>query len=190
MNNSDKRPFRKSPSSQKENGRGGGGGQFVSFTTSKYNRGQSTSLSQSSQGSQPPWKSKRPFGKSFLNKEGNLSQHNFTSTKITFSGDCTNASVKTCASFGTKTFPKRGNRKLFTYRNTAVFSRKLENSDKRTKNIRMGIWVKNRLSGGTISRQSSHQAEIPMRESKLINQEVEAILRKGVVHLVHSKGNF
>ena len=53
VNNSDKRPFRKSPSSQKENGRGGGGGQFVSFTTSKYNRGQLTSSFQPSQGSQP-----------------------------------------------------------------------------------------------------------------------------------------
>ena len=49
-------------------GRGG----FVSFKMSKYSRGQSTS-SQPSQGSQTPWKSKRTFGKSFLNKEGNLS---------------------------------------------------------------------------------------------------------------------
>ena len=78
VKNSDKRPFRKNPSLQKQNG-----GRFVSFTTPKYSRGQSTSSSQQSQVSQPPWKSKRPFGKSFLNKEGNLFQHNFTSTKIT-----------------------------------------------------------------------------------------------------------
>ena len=63
--------------------------------------------------------------------------------------------VKTCASFGTKPFSERGNRKLSTCRKTAVFFRKLENSDKRPKNIRMGIWVKNRFSGGTISRKCS-----------------------------------
>ena len=150
MNNPDKKPFRKSPSLQKQNG-----GQFVSFTTSKFSRGQSTSSSQPSQGSQPPWKSKRPFGKSFLNKKGNLSQHNLTSTKNIFSVDCTNVSVKTRASFGTKPFSERGNRKLSTCRKTAVFFRKLENSDKRPKNIRMSIWFENRLSGGTISRKSS-----------------------------------
>ena len=63
---SDKRPFRKNSSLQKQNG-----GRFVSFTTSKFSRGQSTSSSSSSQpsqGFQPLWKSKRPFGKSFLNK--------------------------------------------------------------------------------------------------------------------------
>ena len=68
VNNSGKTLFRESPSLQKQNG----GGRFVSFTMSKYSRGQSTS-SQPSQGSQTPWKSKRTFGKSFLNKEGNLS---------------------------------------------------------------------------------------------------------------------
>ena len=68
VSNSDKRPFRKSASLQKQNR-----GRFVSFTTSKYSRGQSTSSSQSSQESQPPWKSKRSFSKRFLNKEGNLS---------------------------------------------------------------------------------------------------------------------
>ena len=125
VNNSDKMPFRKSPSLQKQNGR-----RFVSFTTSTYSRGQSTSSSQPFHGCQPPWKSKRPYGKSFLNKEGNLSQHNFTSTKITFFGDCTNASVKTWASFGTKPFPERGNKKLSTCRKTAIFSRKLEKSNK------------------------------------------------------------
>ena len=93
--------------------------------------------------------------KSFLNKKGNLSQHNLTSTKNTFSGDCTNASVKTCASFGNKPFSERGNRKLSTSWKTAAFFRKLENSGERLKNIRMGIWVKNRRSGGTISRKSS-----------------------------------
>ena len=151
VNNSDKRPFLKSPSLQKQNGE-----RFVSFTTSKFSRGLSTSSSQSSQGFQPPWKSKRPFGKSFLNKEGNLSQHNLISTKNTFSGDRTNASVKTCAAFGTKPFSERGNRKLSTCRKTAVFFRKLENSGKRLKNVRMGIWVKNRLSGGTISTPGSN----------------------------------
>ena len=99
VNNSDRRPFRKSPSIQNQSGV-----RFVSFATSKFGRRQSTSSSQSSQGSQPPWKSKRPFGRSFLNKEGNLSQHKLTSTKKTFSGDCTSASVKICASFGTKPF--------------------------------------------------------------------------------------
>ena len=69
VNNSDKRPFRKSSSLQKQNV-----GRFVSFTMSKFSRGQSTSSSSSSsssqpsQGSQPLWKSKRPFGTSFLNK--------------------------------------------------------------------------------------------------------------------------
>ena len=150
VNNSDKRPFRKSPSLQKQNE-----GRFVSFTTSKFSRSQSTSSSQPSQGSQPPWKSKKSFGKSFLNKKGNLSQHNLTSTKNTFSGDCTNASVNSCASFGTKPFSERGNRKLSTCRKTEVFFRKLENSDKRPKNIRIGIWVENILSGGTISRKNS-----------------------------------
>ena len=60
VNNSGKTLFRESPSLQKQNGGG------------EYSRGQSTS-SQPSQGSQTPWKSKRTFGKSFLNKEGNLS---------------------------------------------------------------------------------------------------------------------
>ena len=32
-----------------------------------------------------------------------------------------------------------------------------------------------------------HQAQMPMQESELINQMVEAMLRKGAVHLVHSK---
>ena len=32
-----------------------------------------------------------------------------------------------------------------------------------------------------------HQAQMSMQESELINQEVEAMLRKGPVHLVHSK---
>ena len=73
VNNSGKTLFRESPSLQKQNGGGGeGGGRFVSFTMSKYSSGQSTS-SQPTQGSQTPWKSKRTFGKSFLNKEGNLS---------------------------------------------------------------------------------------------------------------------
>ena len=58
VNNSGKTLFRESPSLQKQKG--------------EYSRGQSTS-SQPSQGSQTPWKSKRTFGKSFLNKEGNLS---------------------------------------------------------------------------------------------------------------------
>ena len=40
VSNSDKRPFRKSASLQKQNR-----GRFVSFTTSKYSRGQSTSSS-------------------------------------------------------------------------------------------------------------------------------------------------
>ena len=52
-------------------------------------------------------------------------------------------------------FHKRGNRKLSTCWKTAVFPKKLENSDKRHKNIRIGIWFINRLSGGTISRKSS-----------------------------------
>ena len=117
--------------------------QVVSFTMSKYSRGQpASSSSQPFQGPPPLWKSKRPFDNCFLSKEGNLFQHNFNSSK-TFFGDCTNASVKT--SFGTKTYPKRRNRKLSTCRKTAVFSRKLENSDKRSKNIRIGIWVKKRL---------------------------------------------
>ena len=57
VNNSDKRLFQKSPSLHKQNEE-----RFVSLTTSKYSRGQSTSSSEPSQGSQPPWKSKRPFG--------------------------------------------------------------------------------------------------------------------------------
>ena len=149
VNNSDKNPFRKGLITEAEWGR------LVSFTTSKFSRGQSTSSSQSSQEFQPPWKTKRRFVKSFLNKKGNLSQHNLTSTKNTFSGDCTNASVITCASFGTKPFSERGNRKISTCRKTAVSFRKLGNSDNRPKNIRIGIWVKNRLSAGTISRESS-----------------------------------
>ena len=76
-------------------------------------------------------------------QQGNISQHNLTSTKDTFSGDCTDASVKTCASFDTKPFSERENRKLYTCLKTAL---KLENSDKRPKN---------RLSGRTISRKSS-----------------------------------
>ena len=113
---------------------GGGGERFVSFTTSKFSRVQSESSSQSFQGSRLPLKSKRPFGKSFLNKEESLPQHNLTSTKNTFSEDCTYASVKTCASFGAKpifgTLPFAGRMQYF-----------LENSDKQPKNIRMGIWV-------------------------------------------------
>ena len=77
-----------------------------------YHSQRRSSSSQPFQGSQPPWKSKRPFGKSFLKKEGNLSQHNLTSTKNTLSGYRTDASVKVCASFGTKSFSERGNRRL------------------------------------------------------------------------------
>ena len=69
VNNTEKKPLRKSLLLKKKNG-----GRFVSFSTSTFSRGQSASSSQSSQRFQPPWKSKRPFGKSFLNKEGNLSQ--------------------------------------------------------------------------------------------------------------------
>ena len=50
VNGSDRRPFRKSPSLQKQN--------WGRLTTPKFSRGQSTSSSQPSQGSQPPWKSK------------------------------------------------------------------------------------------------------------------------------------
>ena len=144
VNNSDKKPFRKSHSLQKQNGGAGGGGAFFLLKTSKFSRGQSTSSSQSSQGSQPSWKSKSPFGKTFLDKEGNLFQHNLFSTENKFLGDSTNASVKICVSFGNKPFSERGNRKLSTCRKTTVFFRKLKNSDKRPRNIRMGIWVKNR----------------------------------------------
>ena len=143
LNISDKKPFRKSHSLQKQNGVGGGG-VFVLLTTLKFSRGQATSSSQSFQGSQPPWKSKSPFGKTFLDKEGNLFQHNLFSTENKFLGDSTNASVKICVSFGNKPFSERGNRKLSTCRKTTVFFRKLKNSDKRPRNIRMGIWVKNR----------------------------------------------
>ena len=120
----------------------------------KFSRGQSTSSSQSSQGSQPPWKSKSPVGKSFLNKERNLFQHSFTSTKNTFSGDCANPSVKRCASFGTKPFSKRENRNFSIFRKTVVFFRKFENTEKQLKNIRMGFWVENWLLGGTFTRKS------------------------------------
>ena len=81
-NNSDKGPFERAPHYRTR--MGGGGGRFVTFTTFKFSRGQSTSSSQPSQGSQPPWKSKRPFGKSFLNKKGSLSQHNLTLPKTHF----------------------------------------------------------------------------------------------------------
>ena len=142
-------PFKRSPQyrSRRE---GGGGRLFVSFTTSKFSRVQSTSSSQSSQGYQPTGKSNRPFRRSFFNKKVNPSQHNLTSTKNTFSGDFTNASVKTCASFGTKPFPKGEIEKFPLAGRLQYFLEKLENSEKLTnlKTIRMGIWVKNRLPGG------------------------------------------
>ena len=128
---------------------------------------------------------KKTIWKEFPQQIRKPSQHKFTSTKNTFSGDYTNASVKICASFGTKLFFERGNRKLSTCRKSAVVFRKLEYSGKESKNIRMGIWVKNRLSGGPFQERVRHQAQMSEQESELINQEVEAMLRKGAIHLVH-----
>ena len=86
----------------------------------------------------------------FPNKEENLS-HLYQKH---ISGNCTNALIKTCAFSGSTPSSERGNRKVFSCRKTAVFFRKLKNSEQRPKNIRMGIWV-NRFVGGTISRKSS-----------------------------------
>ena len=59
--------------------------QVVSFTMSKYSRGQpASSSSQPFQDPPPLWKSKRPFDNCFLSKEGNLFQHNFNSSKTHF----------------------------------------------------------------------------------------------------------
>ena len=71
VNNSDKKLFRKNPLFQKQNG---GGGRFVSFTTYKFSRGGLTSSSQSN----------LVIGNNFLNKEGNLSEHNLSSSKTHF----------------------------------------------------------------------------------------------------------
>ena len=155
----------------------------------KFSRGQSTSSSQSSQGSQPPWKSKRPFGKSFLNKERNLFQHNFTSTKNTFSGDCTNPSVKRCASFGTKPFSKRENRNFSTLRKTVVFFRKFENTEKQLTILEWVSGLKIDFQEEPFQERVTHQAQMSMQEFELISQEVEAMLTKENIHLVHSKGS-
>ena len=70
VNNSDKKLFRKNPLFQRQNG----GGRFVSFTTYKFSRGGLTSSSQSN----------LVIGNNFLNKEGNLSEHNLSSSKTHF----------------------------------------------------------------------------------------------------------
>ena len=51
-----------------------GGGRLVSFTTYKFSRGGLTSSSQSN----------LVIGNNFLNKEGNLSEHNLSSSKTHF----------------------------------------------------------------------------------------------------------
>jgi len=98
-----------------------------------------------------PWKSKRPFGKIFHTKEGTPSQHDLTSTKSTLSRVSIKTPTKTSASHGTETISRKRNRKFSTCRKTAIFFRKLESTDKGSKNFRMGVWSKNRLHGGTIS---------------------------------------
>ena len=172
VNNSDKRPFRISPSLQKQNW-----GLFVSFTASKYSRGQSTSSSKPSQESQPPLKSKRPFGKSFLKKEGNLSENNLTSTKNAFSGDCTNAyRLKYVHPLVLNLFPKGEIGNFPLARRLQYF---LENWKILTNYSKILEWV----SGLKIDFQEEpfqervpHQAQASMQESELIIQEVEAML--------------
>ena len=66
-----KSPFEGPPDSRS---RRGGGGRFVSFTTYKFSRGGLTSSSQSN----------LVIGNNFLNKEGNLSEHNLSSSKTHF----------------------------------------------------------------------------------------------------------
>ena len=185
VNNSDKRPFWISPSLQKQNW-----GLFVSFTASKYSRGQSTSSSKPSQESQPPLKSKRPFGKSFLKKEGNLSENNFTSTKNAFSGYCTNVyQLKYVHLLVLNLFPKGETGNLALARRLQYF---LENWKIVTNDSKILEWVSGLkyFQEEPFQERVLHQAQVSMQESKLITQEVEAMLRKGAIHLVHSKSQF
>ena len=66
-----KSSFERAPYSRSRMGRGG---RFVSFTTYKFSRGGLTSSSQSN----------LVIGNNFLNKEGNLSEHNLSSSKTHF----------------------------------------------------------------------------------------------------------
>ena len=66
-----KSSFERAPYSRS---RMGWGGRFVSFTTYKFSRGGLTSSSQSN----------LVIGNNFLNKEGNLSEHNLSSSKTHF----------------------------------------------------------------------------------------------------------
>ena len=82
----------------------------------------------------------------------------------------------------------KANRKLSTCRKTAVLFRKLENSDKRPKNIRMCIWVKNILSGGTISRKSSAPGSNVNARAKINQPRGRGNFEKGGHSPISSKG--
>ena len=171
VNNSDKRPFWISPSLQKQNW-----GLFVSFTVSKYSRGQSTSSSKPSQESQPPLKSKRPFGKSFLKKEGNLSENNFTSTK---NGYCTNAyQLKYVHLLVLNLFPKGETGNLALARRLQYF---LENWKIVTNDSKILEWASGLkiLSGGTISRKSSTPSSSVNARVQINHPRVRGNVEKG-----------
>ena len=186
-----KSSFKRAPNYRsriRDGGEGRGGS--LSFTTSKLSKCQSaSSSSQSSQGSQPPWKSERPFGKRFLNKEEHPSQRNLTSTESTFFEDCINALVKTCAFFVTKPFYERRDRKLSTRRKTAAFLENWKNLKNDSKILECVSGLKINFQEEPFQERVPIQAEISTKESKLINQEIKAMLTKGVFDLVYRKGS-
>ena len=166
-----------------------GGGQLVSFTTSKFSRGQPTSSSQSSQG---------------LNHRGSQKDHlvRVSSTKKETFLNITSPLPKThfpeiapmhqlehVHPLVLNLFPKGKQENFHLQEDCSIF---LENWKILTNNPKILEWV----SGVKIDFQEepfqegvTHQAQMSMQESELINQEVEAMLTKKAIHLVHLKGS-
>ena len=149
-----KRPFRKGPSFQRENGgrtavfsRGNStyqnkGGKFVGGYNNNYNR---------SQGSSKGFNGKKEF------QEGTFLQHGF-SGKISSRNTRLNslASAGFCSSSDKKLVSKAGNTEIPISRKTAVFYKKLAVSDKQPRNFGMGVRFKNSISGTAKTKSPTH----------------------------------